>query len=64
MRSEGYRSWVCLCVCPLNISPLERLCPENYIMYPTGNEGQNNHVDFSETALLQRYTTSCLVWLQ
>ena len=26
MRSEGYCSWVCLCVCPLlNISPLERL---------------------------------------
>ena len=27
MRSKGYCSWVCLCVCvcPLNISPLERL---------------------------------------
>ena len=25
MRSEGYGSWVCLSVCPLNISPLERL---------------------------------------
>ena len=25
MRSEGYCSWVCLCVCRFNISPLERL---------------------------------------
>ena len=25
MRSEGYCSWVCVCVCPFNISFLERL---------------------------------------
>ena len=32
--------------------------PENNITYSTGNEGQNICVDFSETALLQRYTAS------
>ena len=37
--------------------------PENDITYSTGNEGQNICVDFSETAPLQRYTASCIVWL-
>ena len=37
--------------------------PENDIKYSTGNEGQKHCVDFSETAMLQRYTASCIVWL-
>ena len=37
--------------------------PENDIIYLTGNEGQKTCVDISETTPLQRYTTSCIVWL-
>ena len=37
--------------------------PENDITYLTGNEGQKTCVDISETAPLQRCTTSCIVWL-
>ena len=37
--------------------------PEYDITYSKGNEGQNICVDFSETAPLQRYTASGIVWL-
>ena len=37
--------------------------PENDIMCSTCNEGLNICLDFSETALLQRYTASCIVRL-
>ena len=46
-----------------HLTPGGSVHPENDIMYLTGNEGQNTCVDFSETAPLQRYTTSCIVWL-
>ena len=35
---------------------------ENDTTYSMGNEDQNVCVDFSETALLQRYIASCIVW--
>ena len=37
--------------------------PENVITYSMGHEGQKLCVDFSETAPLQRYTASWIVWL-
>ena len=46
-----------------HLTPGVSVHPENDIMYLTGNEGQNTCVDFSETTPLQRYTTSCIVWL-
>ena len=36
---------------------------ENAVTYSTGNKGQNIRGDFSETALLQRSSTSRTVWL-
>ena len=60
MRSEGY----CVRVCPFDISPLERIFVLKTIFtYSTGNEGQNNRVNTSETAPLQRSRTSRIVWL-
>ena len=57
---------VCLSVC---LSVNQHLTsgvpfrPENIITYSTGNKVKKNCVDFSETVQLQRYTTSCIVWL-
>ena len=63
MRIEGYCSWVCLSVCLLShISPLERLfILKNTATYSSGNRGRKICGDFSETALWQRYTASCIV---
>lgn len=66
MRSKGYGSWVCLCVCvsvTRNLTSRASFQPENDITYSTGCEAQSNQVDFSETTPLQRYTASCIVWL-
>ena len=55
---------VCVCVCvPVNrdLTSGVSVCPENDIMYSMGNEDENNCVNFSETAPLQRYTASCIV---
>ena len=53
------------CACAARVTVVESVCvcrdltsgvsvhPENDIMYPTGNKGQNNCVNFSETASLQ-----------
>ena len=52
---EGYSSWVCLCVCLLShISPLEH---KNTVTYSASNGGQTIRGVFSETTLLQRFST-------
>ena len=62
MRSEGYCSRSCLSVNQhLTSGASVRL--ENDITYSAGNEGQNFCGVFSETAPLQRSSTSCIVWL-
>ena len=59
MRSEGYCSWVCLCVCLLShISPLERL----FVLKTLSRTQRATKVKkfvgvFSETAPLQRSST-------
>ena len=64
MHSKGYCSSV-----PVWVSVNQHLTsgvsvhPEKDITHLTGNEGQKTCVDFSETAPLQRYTISCIVWL-
>ena len=65
LRSEGCCSWVAhLCVCLLvNISRLLRLFILKMLSHSVDNEGENNQRDFSETALLQRFSTSYIVWL-
>ena len=35
-------------------------CPENTVTYSAGNRGRKICGDFSETALLQRFTASCV----
>ena len=66
MRSKDYGSWVSLSVCvsTQHLTSRASFRPENHITYSSGNEGQNRCVDFSETAPLQVYTTSCIAWLQ
>ena len=44
-------------------SHLTSVRPENTFTYSAGNGGQNIYGFFSETAPLQRYTTSGIVWL-
>ena len=54
---------VCLCVCVSVESHLTSevsVRHENAVTYSAGNEGQNI---FTETALWQRSSTSCIVWL-
>ena len=56
MRSEGYCSWVCLCVCVSVKSHLTygaSVRPENAVTYSAGNEGKKNCGFFSENAPLQ-----------
>ena len=55
---------VFVCVSIQHLTSRASFCPENHITYSMGNEGQKVCVDFSETAPLQRYTASCIVWLQ
>ena len=65
MCSEGYGSWVCLPVCLCvnqHLTSRVSFRPENHITYSMARS--KNCVDFSETASLQRYTASCIVWLQ
>ena len=62
MCSEGYCSRLCLSVNQhLTSGASVRL--ENEITYSAGNEGEKNCGVFSETARLQRSSTSCIVWL-
>ena len=53
---------VCVCVCICSVTSGVSVHPENTVMYSVGNAGQKCGV-FSETALLQRYTASGIVWL-
>ena len=58
MRSEGYSSWVCLCVCLSVESHLTygaSVRPENAVTYSAGNEGQNICGDFPETTVFKSY---------
>ena len=53
-----------LCVCVSVKSHLTSgasVRPENTVTYLAGNRGRKICGDFSETALLQRYTASCVV---
>ena len=53
-----------LCVCVSVKSHLTSgasVRPENTVTYSAGNGGRKICGDFSETALLQRYTASCIV---
>ena len=60
MRSEGYSSWVCLCVCVsvcLSVCLLSHISPTEHLfvlktlsrIYSAGNEGQKLCGDFPET---------------
>ena len=56
MRSEGYCSWVCLCVClsgTLNLTSRVFVRLTKDTIYLTGNEGQKICAVFSENAPLQ-----------
>ena len=44
-----------VCLSAQHLTSRASFRPENHITYSTGNEGQHNCVDFSETAPLQRY---------
>ena len=57
MRSEGYGSYQQRYL--ISGAPVR---PENDITYSMGNKGQNICLDFFESASLQRYTASCIVW--
>ena len=64
MRSEGYCSWVCVSVCvsvKSHITYGASVHPENTVTYSVGNEGQKICGVFSETAPLQRSSTSPIV---
>ena len=57
---------VCVCVCvSVNQQPTSgaSVCPENAVTYSAGNKGQKICGTFSETAPLQRSSTSRIVWL-
>ena len=58
MRSEGYCSWVCLCVCVSVKSHLTygvSVRPENAATYSAGNEGQKICGDLPETTAFKSY---------
>ena len=58
MRSEGYSSWVCLCVCLSVKSHLTygaSVRPENAVTYSAGNEGQKICGDLPETTAFKSY---------
>ena len=54
MRSEGYCSWVCLCVC-VSVIRNHTNRPTNDTTYLTGNEGKKICGIFSETAAFVSY---------
>ena len=60
MRSEGYSSWVCLCVSHLTYGASVR--PENAVTYSAGNEGQKICGVFSEDAPLLRSSGATVVF--
>ena len=63
MSSEGYGSWVCLCVCvsaKSNLTPGASVRRENTVTYSAGNGGQKICGVFSETAPFKSYGVICL----
>ena len=52
-----------MCVSVQHLTSRASFRPENHIAYSTGNEGPNICGDFSETTLLQRSSTSRIVWV-
>ena len=66
MHSEDYCSWICLSVgwsVKPHLTSGVSVHLEIDVMYLMGNEGQSICGDFSETTLLQRSSTSCIVLL-
>ena len=66
MRSEGYGSSVCVCVClsvKSHLTSGASVRPENSATYSEGNEGPNICGVFSETSSFQSYGTFCVVRL-
>ena len=61
-RVTVVRLSVCLCMSVSQHLASVRL--ENAVTHSAGSEGQNDWVNFSETTPLQRFTASCIVWLQ
>ena len=58
MRSEGYCSWVCLCVCVSVKSHLTygaSVRPENAVTYSAGSEGQKICGDLPQTTAFKSY---------
>ena len=62
MRSEGYSTWVCLCVCvsvclsvKSHLSYGASVRPENAVTYSAGNEGQKICGDLPETTAFKSY---------
>ena len=59
MRSEGYSSWVCLCVClSVCLSHLTygaSVRPENAVTYSAGNEGKKICGNLPETTAFKSY---------
>ena len=53
MHSEGYGSWVCVCVCLSVTQHLMFIRPTNDMTYLTGDEGQKFCGVFYENAPLQ-----------
>ena len=66
MRSEGYGTWSCVCVClSVCLSVKSHLIsgasvrPENTVTYSVGNGGQNICGFFFETAPFKSYGLKC-----
>ena len=54
MRSEGYCSWVCLCV-KSHLTYGASVHPENAVTYSVGNEGEIICGDLPETTAFKSY---------
>ena len=55
MRSEGYCSWVRLCVCVSHLTYGASVRPENAFTYSADNEGQKICGDLPETTAFKSY---------
>ena len=65
MRSVGYSTWVCMCVCLSVLSNLTygaSVCPENAVTYSTGHEIRKIYGVFSENAPLLRSSVVAIVF--
>ena len=57
MRSEGYCTWSCVCVCVsvCHLTSGASVCPENTVAYSAGNGGQKICGVFFETTPFKSY---------